>query len=130
MTDGITAATANAILDAVFRGVDYPGNTAVWVKLHTGNPGAAGTSNAATETTRKQASFAAASGAAIATNADLVWSSYPAAETITNISFWTAATAGTFLGAVQLAAGKAMQVGDTLRIASGQLSATLGTIAG
>lgn len=54
----------NAMLDAFARNVSYA-NAAVWVQLHVGAPGAAGTANIATETTRKQATFgdAAASGA-------------------------------------------------------------------
>jgi hypothetical protein len=47
MALGITAAQANAILDAYCRGVSYAGNAAFWVKLHTGDPGSAGTANAA-----------------------------------------------------------------------------------
>jgi hypothetical protein len=60
----LAAATRNAMLDAFARNVSYA-NAAVWVKLHLGDPGAAGTTNAAAETTRKQATFgdAAASGA-------------------------------------------------------------------
>ena len=50
MAVGIASGQANSILDALARGTDYPGNAAVWVKLHTGDPGSAGTSNAAGNT--------------------------------------------------------------------------------
>lgn len=54
----------NAMLDAWAGRAAYT-QTDVWVKLHTGDPGAAGTSNAATNTARQQVTFgaAAASGA-------------------------------------------------------------------
>lgn len=58
----------NAILDAIFN------NTALqeasrFVKLHIGDPGEAGTANAAAETTRKSVTGAAASGGTFTTRA-------------------------------------------------------------
>jgi hypothetical protein len=40
---------ANSFLDAVARNVSYA-EAAVWVKLHLGDPGSAGTTNAAANT--------------------------------------------------------------------------------
>lgn len=119
---GIKDTEANSILTAYAKGTAYNGNSAVWVKLHTGDPGSAGTSNAAANTTRQQAAFGTASGGSIATNADLVWTNVPNAETYSHVSFWTASTAGTFLGSDDLAASKTVAVGDTFTIASGNLS--------
>lgn len=42
----------NKMLDALVGRGAYSANAAFYVKLHTGDPGAAGTSNAATETTQ------------------------------------------------------------------------------
>ena len=42
MAVGIASAQANAILDAYARSVAYTDPAAFWVKLHTGDPGAAG----------------------------------------------------------------------------------------
>jgi len=55
----------NKMLDAWAGRTAYTANAAVYVKLHIGDPGAAGTANAAANTTRQQAVFgsAAASGA-------------------------------------------------------------------
>ncbi len=129
MAVGIASGQANSILDALARGTDYPGNAAVWVKLHTGDPGSAGTSNAAGNTTRQQATFAAASSGANATNADIVWLSVSTAETYADVSFWTASTAGTFLGSSALTASKTVAIGDTFTIPSGSLTMALTPLA-
>jgi len=115
MATGISTATANAMLNAFARGTDYAGNAAVWVKLHTGDPGANGTANAATETTRQQGTWAAASGGANANSADIVW---------TNVS-----TSGTFLGSDDLTASKAVVAGDTFTIPSGSQTMAITPVA-
>jgi hypothetical protein len=126
---GIASASANSILDALAKGTDYPGNATVFVKLHTGDPGAAGTSNAAGNTTRQQATFASSSGGANATNADVVWLSVSTAETYSHVSFWTAVSAGTFLGSSALTASKTVAIGDTFTIPSGSLTMALTPLA-
>lgn len=128
MAVGITAAVANGLLDALFRNVSYA-NAAVWVKLHTGDPGSAGTANAATETDRVQATFSAASGGAITNSADLEWLAVAAGETYSHISLWTASTAGTFLGSDALNASKTVNAGDNFTIPAGDLDATLTPLA-
>lgn len=129
MTRGIASGQANSILDALARGTDYPGNAAVWVKLHTGDPGSAGTSNAAGNTTREQATFAASSAGANASNADVVWTSVSTAETYSDVSYWTASSGGTFLGSCALTANKTVAIGDTFTIPSGSLTMALTPIA-
>lgn len=129
MATGISAAQANSMLDAYAKGTDYAGNAAVWVKLHTGDPGSAGTSNAAGNTTRQQASFAAASAGANATNADLTWTNVSTAETYADVSFWTASSGGTFLGSSALTASKTVAIGDTFTIASGSLTMAITPLA-
>jgi hypothetical protein len=121
MAVGLSTAEANAALDAL--------TASPWVKLHLGDPGNAGTANAATETTRKQVTFAAASGAARTTTGAAEWTSYPAAETVSHISYWTASSGGTFLGSAALTASKTMAIGETLRIPTGDLDRTLGPLA-
>lgn len=114
------------MLDALAGRTTYTANAAVWAKLHTGDPGAAGTSNAAAETTRKQVTFGSAAAAgAIPSTAQVQWTSYPAAETVTWVSFWTASTGGTFLASDDLPSAKTMAIGDTLTIASGDISLTV-----
>lgn len=116
---------ANSWLDAFARNTSYA-NAAVWVKLHTGDPGSAGTNNAATETTRKQATFgSAASGRAISNTADIEWTNVSTTETYTWISLWTASSGGTFLGRDDLSSSAAVTAGDTFRIPTGDLDLTI-----
>jgi hypothetical protein len=117
MAEGFSTTAANAVLDS--QGTTYP-----WIKLHVGAPGAAGTSNAATETTRKQATWASASAASKASNADLVWTGVAGSEDFTHFSMWTASTAGTF-GGSGLITANAVTAADTFTIPSGSLTLTL-----
>lgn len=115
----------NKVLDKVFRNTDFTVSGA-WVRLHTGDPGEDGTANGATETTRKSATFGtAASSGSISTTADMTWTSYPAAETITHISLWDASTAGNALWKGALTASRTLAIGNTFTISSGSLTITL-----
>jgi hypothetical protein len=118
----------NKMLDAWAGRTTYTANAGVFAKLHLGDPGAAGTSNPAANTTRQQATFgsAAASGA-ISNTAAIEWTNVPNAETYTHVSFWTASSGGTFLGSDDLSSSAVMQVGDTFRVPVGDLDLTLPT---
>jgi hypothetical protein len=117
MTLGFSTAAANTHLDNT--GSTYP-----WVKLHVGDPGAAGTSNAATETTRKQATWGSASSASKTTTADLVWTNVAGTEDYTHCSFWSASSAGTFGGSGAITAN-AVTTADTFTIPTGGITMTL-----
>lgn len=117
MADGFGAAGANTALDALVAA--YP-----WAKLHTGAPGASATSNAATETTRKQFTFAAASAGSVASNAAVSWTNIAGSQDATDFSMWTASTAGTF-GFSGTITANAYVAGDTYTVASGALTASL-----
>ena len=123
MPTGISSTVANGWLDAVGRNVSYV-NAAVWIALHTGEPGSAGTSNAATETTRKQATFAAASGGSMSSNADVTWTNIAGSQDATHFSAWSASTSGTFLFSGTITAN-AYTAGDTYTITSGNLTVSL-----
>lgn len=98
MAVGLAPATANAILDALCRSVAWSEPAELWVKLHIGDPGADGTANAATETTRKQATFGtAASAGSISNTLAMAWTSVAGSEDYTHASVWDASTAGTFV---------------------------------
>jgi type IV secretory pathway TrbL component len=60
----------------------------VYIKLHTGDPGANGTANAATETTRKEVTFASASAGSIASDAAVTWTSIAGSEDATYFTAW------------------------------------------
>jgi hypothetical protein len=129
MAAGLASGVADDILDALLNSVAWTEPAEVWVKLHTGDPGAAGTSNAATETDRQQASFGTPSGGAATTDAVLTWTNVAATETYTHISLWDASTSGNFLGSDALNASKDVDAGDTFEIAAGDLDVTLTPIA-
>jgi len=126
MATGLSEAVANAILDAYCRSVAWTEPAEFWVKLHVGDPGSAGTANAASETTRKQITFSAASGGAITNSVQAQWTSYPVGtDTITHVSFWDASTAGTFVGSDDLATSRTPGSGDTVTLSVGDLDLSL-----
>lgn len=112
---------ANAWLDAVARNTSYA-VAAVYVKLYIGDPGASGTNNPATETTRKQSTFgSAASGRTIANTAAMNWTTVAANETYTFIGLWDANVGGTFLGSAPLASAVQVNAGDNFSLDVGDL---------
>lgn len=126
MATGFSAATANAILNALTGRAAWTNPTALYIKLHIGDPGAAGTANAATNTTRQQATFGtdAASGA-ISNTAAVTWTSVAGSEDYTHFSAWDNVSAGSFQFSGTVTAN-AVSAGDTFTIAIGDLDVTLG----
>jgi hypothetical protein len=96
--------------------------TNVYVKLHTADAGEAGTTSAATETTRKVAAWATASSGSIATSATLEWTNVAATETYSHWSLWDASTAGNCLWTGALSSSAAVTAGDTFQITTLTLS--------
>jgi hypothetical protein len=98
----------------------------IWVKLHTGDPGSAGTSNAATNATRVQATFgSAAASRAISNTAAVSWTNVSTTETYTHVSLWSASSGGTFLGRDDLSSSAAVTAGDNFSIPIGDLDLTI-----
>jgi nitrous oxide reductase accessory protein NosL len=123
MSNYLEDAIANALRGGG-NGVSFTAPAAVYVKLHTGDPGEAGTSNAAGNTTRQAGTFGASSGGVITSNADITWTSVSTTETYSHVSLWDNSTAGNCLGSGALTSSRAVTAGDTFRIASGQLTFT------
>jgi hypothetical protein len=121
MALGISTTEANEALDAWLASY-------TWLKLHIGDPGAAGTGNPAANTTRQQATWGAGASGAVANTNTIEWTSVPNAEDYTHVSIWTASTSGTFGGSGAITAA-AVAVGDTFRIAIGDLDVTFTTLA-
>jgi hypothetical protein len=119
---------ANKWLD-MLGGTAFTAPAGTYVKLHTGDPGASGTANAAAgDTTRKQVTWAAASGGSKGmTSMSGVWTNGGTSETVSHISLWDASTAGNFLDSIALTASKAWASGDTITL--GSLSLALSSIA-
>lgn len=115
----------NAILNAWAGLATFTAVSAHCLKLHTGDPGSSGTSNAATETLRKAMTFGtAASAGAIANTAAVGWTGIggptaPTTESISWGSWWDALTGGNFLGRDDLATARSISSGDQIDIAIG-----------
>lgn len=103
MTTGLVASVVNGWLDGSFS------TTNAWVKLHTADPGSAGTTAAAAgDTTRKQATMAAAAaGSKAMTGTAGPWTNVTTTETVSHISLWSLVTAGVFQGSAALTAAQA-----------------------
>lgn len=118
MTVGSAATTlANKWLD-VLGGTTFTAPTNTFAKLHTGDPGSAGTSNASSVTTRQQLTWSAASaGSKSISTSPSSWS-MTGTETISHISVWDASTSGNFLFSVALTASQPVVNGSTLTLTS------------
>jgi hypothetical protein len=112
MTVGLAVARANARLE-VYRNSADSAIANVYVKLHTGDPGSDGTSNASTVTTRNEVTWNAASSGSMTLDA-LSDYSMTASETISHVSLWDASTAGNFLESIALDSGVPVINGSTL----------------
>ena len=123
MATGISAYLANAWLDALGNATSFSVTTP-YIKLHVGDPGASGTANPAVETTRKAASFGAASAGAIASDAAVTWTNIAGSEDATHFTVWDNVSAGNFLFSGTIT-GNPYTAGDTYTIASGNLTASL-----
>ena len=101
---------------------------ATWMKLHLGDPGAAGATSPALVTERQQISLGTPSVGVVLNDTAITWTGVSDSEDPTHYSLWTAVTAGTFLfsGTVTTAGYTA---GNTFEIAIGDLDITQSTTA-
>lgn len=120
MTTGVASGIANGWLDGTFA------TATCFVKLHVGDPGSAGANNAAAgSTTRVQATMAASSGGSKAmTSMASNWTNGGTSETLSHISLWTAASAGTFNGSGALTATQAWVSTNTFTLTSLSIAIT------
>lgn len=119
MSVGIAGTTlANKILDHLRGGTAWTQPAGLYVKLHKGDPGSAGTANPSAVTTRDDATFAAASSGKILLTGTVPSFAMTATEVITHVSIWDASTAGNFLWSAQLTVSKAVVSGDTVLVNS------------
>lgn len=128
MALGLAPGVAEDILDSIANGVAFTGWSTLYLQLHVGDPGAAGTSNQATETDRVAVTFAAASGGAIANDAAAEITGLAGSQDATHFTLWSASTSGTFVWSGTITAN-AYVAGDTIRFAVGDIDLTLGVAA-
>ena len=105
MAVGLSPATANAFLYALGNATNYTADAAIWIQLHTADPGSAGTTAIAGNATRKQISFGTASGGLMSNDTALTWTTgeVDTAEDYTHWTAWSASTAGTFSDRARMA---------------------------
>lgn len=121
MAVGLSSANAaTPFLNALFRATNWTAPAAVYVKLHTGDPGAAGANAAAAgSTTRVVITHAAPSAGSIAISGTAPsWTNGGTSETLSHVSYWDASTAGNFLHSAALSATKAWASGDTFTLST------------
>lgn len=119
MTAGLSTTRGAAILN-IYRSTAYSA-VSPFVQLHTGDPGAAGTSNVSGNTTRNAPTFNAPSGNSMTLNTLSTWT-MNTSETITHISIWSASTAGTFQESWALSSGVPVVNGSTFSLTTLTLS--------
>lgn len=94
---------------------------AVWVNLHLGDPGTAGTANPAANTTRMQAAFLVPAGGATSNSAGVTWVGVPATETYSHVSLWSLASGGVLRGTDALPVPVPVTGGGNFTLAIGAL---------
>lgn len=118
MAAGISATLANDWLNTL-RNTSYV-EAAIYVGLHTGNPGTVGTTAVSSVTTRPAITFGAAAAGAMTLSNTPTWSSWAGTngEVVSYVSVWDANTAGNFLFSAQLTASKTINTGDTFTLST------------
>lgn len=119
MADGIASAMVTTWLNSL---TTSPAST--FAQLHTGAPGAAGTSNVSSTTTREGVTWGAPSAGVVSMSNTPAWPAWAGTspETVTDLSFWTASSAGTFNWSVVATTPATMLTGDTLTITSASVT--------
>lgn len=118
----LSAYLRDAILDAIFNGAPFAVVGDPHISLHTADPGAVGSGEVSGGSyARQQAPFDPASGG-ISNGGTIDFADMPAA-TVTYVGVWDGA--GNFLWGGPLGTPVTVTAGRTIRIAAGDLSATL-----
>ena len=123
MAHGIGSYLGHAWLNALGNNTSFA-VAQVYVKLHVGEPGANGTVNPATETTRKAVSFGVASAGVLTSDDDVTWTNIAGSEDANHFTAWDSLTTGNFLFSGTITANP-YDAGDTYAIDAGNLTASL-----
>lgn len=123
-TRGLSSANLVTAWLNVLRGTTFTGVAGQFVQLHTGDPGAVGTTAVSSVTTRPSLTWAAPASNAIANSNSPQWTSWAGTngEIVTDISIWSASSAGTFYLSIQLTVAKTVNTGDTVTLSSASIS--------
>lgn len=120
MTVGVSATNLAHPWLNVIRGTTFTGLAGFFVKLHIGDPGNAGTANPAVgSTTRPAITYSAPSAGAMAmTGTAPSWTNGGTSETLSHLSFWDNATAGTFYASCALGSPQAWASSNTFTLST------------
>lgn len=133
MTVGLSSANLATAWLNVLRGggngVTFTAPAALFVQIHTGDPGASGTSAVSVgSTTRQTLSFAAPSAGTSGTaTIGASWTNGGTSETLNDVSVWSASTSGTFYFSGALTSPQPWASGNTFTLTA--LSVALTPIA-
>ena len=115
----------NKILDHMLRGTAFSPPTAVYVSLHSADPGETGANEiSGGGYARQQVTFNAPSGGSMTNSNLLRWNNMPAV-TVTHVALWDAPTAGNCLWTGALTTSVTVSAGASFEIAPGNLTVTL-----
>lgn len=127
MADGASATVVNAFLASLVNGTAFTNYGTLYVELHVGAPGAAGTSNPAGNTTRVAAgTFTAPAAGSSTNNAAVTWTNVNTAETYSHIALWSLSSGGVFIASGSITAN-AVSIGDTFTIPIGDITVSMPT---
>lgn len=89
-----------------------------WARLHTDDPGAAGTANASSVTTRQRVQWSPSDAGVLAEGAVPDWGTWAGTspETLRGLSLWTASSGGLFIGSVPLSSPVVVTTGAPLTL--------------
>jgi hypothetical protein len=127
MADGLsTTNLANKILNNLINNTAWTAPAAIYAQLHTASPGASGTTAvSAGSSTRLLVAYAAASGGAVTITGNVgPWTNGGTSETLTDVSFWDAPTAGNFLWSAAMGSSHVWNSTDTFTLTSATVSIT------
>jgi hypothetical protein len=129
MAVGTSTTLANSWLNVIrggAAGTTYTAPSAIYVQLHTANPGSSGSTSVSSVTTRQAATFSASTTGVLSLSNTPSYTSWAGTngEVVSHVSFWDASSAGNFLWSAALTASKTLSTGDTLNLSSASLTIT------
>lgn len=117
MTYGMAASVVNGWLDTAFA--------TVFIRLHTGDPGAAGAANGAVgDTTRQGITMGPAAGGVKSATTTATWTNVGTTETIVSVGAHTAALLGSFIASGLLAVARPWADTDTFTLTTFSIAVT------
>jgi hypothetical protein len=123
----LSTAMGNSILDMLLNQTNITAPTAIWLSLHTADPGTTGASEGVDATYARinvTTAFPAASSRSCSNNVVIEFAALTTGETYTHAGLWSAATSGTYYDSADISPDKAVGAGEIPRFASGTLTFT------